>query len=180
MKTRAWIAGAMIWLAAVVTIVAAADVKVTPLVGLDGHVSASFAAPTAFTDDAREVVRSGLSLTFTFTVELCRPSAVWFDHKLSVANLAASVKYDNLTRVYQVSKLQEGRVTWSDRTDDEDKMRVWVTAFDGVPLESSEALEPNVDYYVRVRLRASPHRTFSLWPFNRDEGSGRADFTFIR
>ena len=55
-----------------------------------------------------------------------------------------------------------------------------MTSFDSVPLEPSEPLEPNADYYVRVRLRASPRRTFSLWPFGRDDGSGRADFTFIR
>ena len=35
-----------------------AEIKVTPLVA-DGHVSASFAAPEAFTDDSREVVKSG-------------------------------------------------------------------------------------------------------------------------
>ena len=46
--------------------------------------------------------------------------------------------------------------------------------------EPSEPLEANADYYVRVRLRMSPRRTFSIWPFGRDDGSGRKDFTFIR
>jgi hypothetical protein len=183
MKTRTWVWGALVWLAAVATLAAASEVKVTPLCA-DGHVFASFSAPAAFTADAREVVESGLPLTFTFTVELRRASPVWFDHTLSALTLAASVKYDNLTRVYQVSKLQEGRVTWSDHTDEEDKMRVWVTVFDGVSLDPTEALEPNADYYVRVRLRASPRRTFSfwpfVWPFGHDDGSGRADFTFLR
>jgi hypothetical protein len=49
-----------------------------------------------------------------------------------------------------------------------------------VPLTASEPLEPNTDYYLRVRLRATPRRSFPWWPWGRDDASGRADFTFIR
>ena len=58
-----------------------------------------------------------------------------------------------------------------------------MTAFDRVPLEVAAPLEPNAEYYVRVRLYCSPRRTvsiWSIWPFGRDDGSGRADFTYIR
>jgi hypothetical protein len=178
-RARAGVAAA-VWLAAAATLVAVTDVvRVAPLV-TDGRVFTSFAAPGAFTADAREVVKSGLPLTFTFTVELRRPSAVWFDHTLTSATLAGSVKFDNLTRIYQVSKLQEGRVVWSEHTADEDQMRGWITTFDSVPLDPVEPLEPNADYYVRVRVRASPRLAFAWWPFSHDDGSGRKDFTFIR
>jgi hypothetical protein len=30
-----------------------------------------------------------------------------------------------------------------------------------------------------VRLRASPKRTFSFWPWGGDDSVGRADFTFL-
>jgi hypothetical protein len=179
MNLRTAAVGGGVWAMGLATLLAATDVKVTPLV-TNGRVFTSFAAPSAFTSDAREVVRSGLQLTLTFSVELRRPSTVWFDHTLSAATVAAQVKFDNLTRDYQVSKQQEGRVVWSDHTADEGQMRTWVTAFDGIPLEPTEPLEPNVDYYVRVRLRASPRLSFSFWPFGRDDGSGRKDFTFIR
>ena len=59
-------------------------------------------------------------------------------------------------------------------------MRGWATAFEGVELGASGALQPNADYYLQVRLRTTPRLTFSLWPFGRDDGSGRKDFTFIR
>ena len=58
-----------------------------------------------------------------------------------------------------------------------------MTTFDKVELDPSPALEANVEYYVRVRMYTSPRRTFSLWslwPWSRDSGSGRASFTFIR
>jgi hypothetical protein len=158
---------------------APAEIKVSPVVA-DGRVTASFAAPDAFTDDNQEVVKSGVPLTFTFVVELKRPSSFWWDRTLGGATVAAKVKFDNLTAMFQVTKDQDGRVTWSKSTAKEDEMRGWVTAFDAVPIQANEALEPNADYYVRVRLEAHPHMRFSLWPWGRDDGSGRADFTFIR
>jgi hypothetical protein len=158
---------------------AIADIKVTPVVA-EGHVTASFASPEAFTDDSREVVKSGVPLTFTYSVELRRPSSIWWDRTVGAATVAAAVKFDNLTAIYLVTKQQDGRVTWSKTTPKEDEMRGWITAFDAVPIRASETLEPNADYYVRVRLDAHPHLRFSLWPWGRTDAAGRADFTFIR
>ncbi|MFI5179056.1 MAG: DUF4390 domain-containing protein, partial [Vicinamibacterales bacterium] len=158
---------------------ASADINVTPVV-TEGKVVASFAAPNAFSDDVREVVQSGLLLTFTYGVELRRPSSVWFDRTVAETTVAASVKFDSLTGIYQVTKLRDGRVVWSERTDKEAEVGGWMTAFDQITLDPTEALESNADYYVRVHLRMSPRRTFSFWPWGRDDGSGRKDFTFIR
>jgi hypothetical protein len=158
---------------------AAALIKVTPLVA-EGHVSASFVASGAFTDESGEAVKGGVPLTFTYLVELRRPSTIWLDRTVGAATVAASVKFDTLTSVYQVTKHQEGRVTWSKSTPREEEMRGWITTFDGVPVQVSEALEPNADYYLRVRLQTRPHLKFSLWPWGRDDASGRASFTFIR
>jgi hypothetical protein len=158
---------------AVLAAVGNAEIEVQPVV-TDGHVTASFAAPSCFTDDARAVLRSGLILTFTFTVDLRRPSAVWFDHTVATATVASSAKYDNLTGNYQVSKLEDTRVVWSERTQDDAQVRDWMTTFDRIALTSAETLQPSGDYYVRVRLQATPKRNFSLWPFGGDDASGRA------
>jgi hypothetical protein len=157
----------------------AADVRITPVV-TEGKVFASVAAPSTFTPDVRDAVQSGLPITFTFIVDLRRPSAVWFDHTVSSATVASSVKFDNLTGKYQVSHLSDGRVDWSKTTDKEDEMRAWATEFERVPLSDGASLEPNAEYYVRVRVRASPHRSFFPWPWARDDADSRADFTFIR
>jgi len=160
-------------------VVSSTDIVVTPVVS-DGHVIASFTVPSAVFDDARDAIQSGLLLTFTYAVELRRPSTVWLDRTLAETTAAATVKFDSLTGVYQVSKLRDGRVLWSERTDKESDLRGWMTSFDQIALEPTEPLEPNGDYYVRVRMRISPRRTFSIWPWGRDDGSGRKDFTFIR
>lgn len=156
------------------------DIRVTPIIA-DGRVAASFTAAPGFGDDARAVVQSGLLLTMTFTVDLKRPSGFWWDRTVGSATVAASVKFDTLTGVYQVSKSLDGQVTWSERTDDLGHVRNWMTEFDRVPLAAGDRLEANADYYVQVRMRASPRRTFSLWPFfGADDSTGRADFTYLR
>jgi hypothetical protein len=172
-------AGVVLAVTGSLALASAADIRVTPLVA-EGRVFASFSAAGALTDDARAVIQSGLQLTFTFDLALRRPSTVWWDRTLAAVTVASSVKFDNLTGVYHVSKLEDRRVVWSERTTDDEQVRAWMTTFERVPLQPGEPLEPNADYYVRVRLHASPKRTFSLWPWGRDDGSGRADFTFIR
>lgn len=155
------------------------DIRVTPIV-TDGRVSATFSAPAVFSPELHAVVQSGLLVTFTFTVEMRRGSGLWLDHTVANATVAAAVKFDNLTGVYQVSKSQDGHVVWSDRTSEVASVRKWMTDFERVPLTATEPLESNVEYYLQVRMRASPKRTFSLWPFSADDGDGRASFTFIR
>ena len=168
------------WLASAGVVLALVDdpIRVTPVVA-DRAVSVSFVAPTVFSDDTHAVVQTGLPVTFTYTIELRRPSFL-MDDTLVRATVSSAVKLDTLTGFYQVSKSHGDRVIWSERSQDEAQVRVWMTTFDNIRVEPALPLEPNADYYVRVRLHASPRRTFSLWPFGRDDGSGRADFTVIR
>jgi hypothetical protein len=156
-----------------------ADIRVTPLVA-GGEVSASFVAPAAFTSDAQAVLQSGLLLTFRFTVELRRPTHLWWDRTIHAVSAGSSVKYDKLTGAYHVSRIVDEHVVWSDRTMDLAQAKAWMTTFERVPLVSADGLEPNVEYYIRVHLRATPRRTFSIWPWAGDDGAGRADFTNIR
>jgi hypothetical protein len=155
------------------------DIKVTPVVA-SGNVLATFVAADAFTDDSREIVRNGMPLTLTYFVEVRRPSTVWLDRTVGSTTVAAKVKFDSLTSMFLVTKEQDTRVTSSKSTAKEDEMREWATKFESVPVSAAEPLEPNADYYVRVRLDAHPNLKFSLWPWNRTNATGRADFTFIR
>jgi hypothetical protein len=177
------------WLQRVVTpMVAAAalmpsavptDIRVTPVVSR-GEVAVSFSAPSAMGEDTRELVQSGLLMTLTFIVDLKQPSAAWLDRDVAQVNLSSSVKFDNLTGVYQVSRMREGHVTWSERTREFADSAAWLTTFDRVRVAADDALQVNAEYYIRVRMRSSPRRTFPLWPWTPDDGSGRAAFTFIR
>lgn len=165
---------------AVVTLVPpAVDIKVTPVVA-DGQVSVSFVAPAAVTTDLRELVESGLLMTLSFTVDLKEPSAAWFDRSLARVVVASSVKYDNLTGVYHVSRMRDDHVFWSERTSEFAEASAQLTTFDRVPLTTDDRLQPNAEYYILVRMRSSPKRTFPLWPWSSDDGSGRGSFTYLR
>jgi len=178
---KAWLGTAACWATAASVLLGAADpaIRVVAVV-TNGSVTVSFTAAPVVDSDARAVVESGLLMTLTFTVDLRRPAHLWWDRTVASAAVASSVKFDNLTGVYKVSRMLDGHVTWSDRTSDFAEARRWLTTFDRIELSADSGLEPNGDYYVDVRMRASPRRTFSLWPWNPDDGAGRADFTFIR
>ncbi len=161
------------------TVLAAADVRITPVVAED-RVYANFAASAAFSEPVREAVQSGLPVTLTYIAELRRSSTLWFDDTVAAATVASTVKFDTLTGAYQVSKLRETTVQWAEQTQDEAEMRLWVTEFERVLLSDTSRLKTSGEYYVRVRARDSLPRGFSLWPFGRGEMSGRVELPVNR
>ncbi|MSO48933.1 MAG: DUF4390 domain-containing protein [Acidobacteria bacterium] len=161
------------------TVLAAADIRITPVVAED-RVYANFAASGAFSEPMREAVQSGLPVTLTYIAELRRSSTLWFDDTVAAATVASTVKLDTLTGAYQVSKLRETMVRWAQQTQDEAEMRLWVTEFERVLLGDTSRLKTSGEYYVRVRARDSLPRGFSLWPFGRGEMSGRVELPVNR
>ena len=158
---------------------AADDIRVTPLVR-DGEVLLSFTAPGAVTDELREAIRSGMVVTFTYDVALRQNAFLWFDRTVADAEIAANVRFDNLTRTFHVTRLVDGRVTWSQSSTDETQVRAWLTEFDRLKVFASGSLQPNAEYLVDIRARISPRRAWLLWPWGRDDATGRASFTYIR
>jgi hypothetical protein len=158
---------------------AADDIRVTPLVR-EGEVLVSFTAPGAVTDELREAIRSGMVVTFTYDISLVQRAFLWFDRTLADVEIAAGVRYDNLTRTYYVTRMLDGHITGSQNSTDEAEVRGWLTEFDRLKVFASSALQPNAEYSVDIRARISPRRAWHLWPWGRDDATGRASFTYIR
>jgi hypothetical protein len=92
--------------------------------------------------------------------------------------VSTSIQYDNLTRRYSVVRTLDGRVEMAVVLENEDEVRDLVTRLDRSPLFRTVNLEPNREYYLRVRAEVRPRNAAFLWPW----GSGRsaqAKFTFI-
>ena len=162
---------------AVVTVSAADNLRIVPLVR-DGHVLISFQMADGFTDEVRAAIHSGLKTTFTYTVDLRTPVAVWLDRTIASAVVSTSVQYDNLTRRHTVVRALDGRVEEAVVVETDDEVRDLVTKLDRLKLFRTVSLEPNREYYVRVRAEVRPRNASFLWPW----GSGRsaqAKFTFI-
>ena len=156
------------------------SLQVVPIIH-DGTVLVSFKLEEALNDDIRAAIHSGLAVKLVYTVDLRRTASAWFDRTIASAVVTATVKYDTLTRRYQISRAVDGRIEWADSTDREDAAWAALTSdfarlslFRGVPLEQ------NADYYVRVRAHSTPRNAAFIWPWQADEAVGLAKFTFLR
>jgi len=147
----------------------------------DGEVLVSFKLNETLTDDIRKAIQSGLTIKFVYKVDLRRSSATWFDRTLQTAQVAATLRYDTLTREYHVARAIDGRTEKADVITREDVAWTWLTRdFSRLSLFRGLALEPNAEYYLRVRANASPRGASFIWPWAGDDAVGLAKFTFIR
>jgi len=155
-----------------------AIITVAPIARGDS-ILVSFSTSRAVTPAVEQAIASGLPTTFTYDVELRRPSMFWFDKLVDSARIAVTVRFEPLTRRYHVTLLQDGRVAEERATDHVEDVRRWVSVFDRLPLFTTRELEEHTDYDVRVRGRTSPRHTWSFWPWARPSAHGSAGFTFL-
>lgn len=153
------------------------DLSVTPI-ARDGQVLVSFDMGEGFTPDVADAIQSGLSTTFSYEVEL-RRGAPMFDRTIASVTITATVRYDNLTRRYQMSRTFDGRIEDARPTEDQTAVRAWMTHFDRVPVTTTSGLETDGEYYVRVRAHTRPHNGWFFWPWS-GAVLGHAKFTFIQ
>ena len=171
------------WVAIVLVLagtrVAAEGSRLTPLVR-DGELLVSFVLEDAFTDDVRQVIKSGLRTTFVYTVELRMVVPGWLDRTIASSTVSHMAEYDNLTRRHTLQRTIDGRVDPNETrlVEDERVVREFMTTFTRLALFRHTQLEPNRDYYVRVRARAYPSNGSFLWPWSTGL-LAQAKFTFI-
>ena len=155
----------------------APGLSVTPI-AREGRVLVSFDLADGFSPEVRDAIQSGLATTFSYRVELRRGTSL-FNRTVAAVRLEASVRFDNLTRRYQMSRAVEGRVEEARPSEDLVAVRRWLTHFEQVLLSDTSALEQNGEYYVRVRAQTRPYNTWFFWPWDRGTVYGQAKFTFI-
>ena len=152
------------------------DLTVTPI-ARDGQVVVSFELSDGYTAEVRDAIHSGLLTTFSYELDLRRGAAL-FDRTVASVTVTAVVRFDNLTRRYQMWRTVDGRVEDARPTEDPGAVRAWMTHFERVPLSATAALEANGEYYVRVRAHTRPHNAW-FWPWG-GTALGQAKFTFIQ
>ena len=156
------------------------NLQVVPL-PRDGEVLVSFKLEEALTDEVRAAIHSGLTIKFVYNVSLRRSSAAWLDRTIAEAVVTATVRYDTLTRTYYYSRAVDGRIEYTNSTNKEDVAWSALTRdFARMSLFRGTTLEPNADYYLRVRANASPRSSGFVWPWQGDHAMGFAKFTFIK
>jgi hypothetical protein len=157
---------------------AAQALRVTPVVHPD-QVLISFELTDGLTDEVRQAILSGLTTTFTYTIELRLDVPAWVDRTIATTTVTSSVQYSNLEREHHLVRTIDGRTEDAKVTTDETVVRKWMTSFDRLALFRTNLLEPNREYYVRVSATARPSNGSIFWPFGSGT-SAQAKFTFIR
>ena len=157
----------------------AQTIQVTPLTR-DDRVLVTFRLNDVFTDEVVAAIHSGMTITFTYNVELRRGAAMWIDRTMASSSVSASVRYDTLARRYHVERRWDGRMDKVEVLEREEDVRAWLTNFDKLPLFSSASLEPNAEYYLRVRALKTPRNASFVWPWQGSDVAGLAKFTFLR
>jgi len=157
---------------------AATGFRVVPIVR-DDRVYVTFVLADGFTEDVRAAIQSGLKTTFTYDVELRLDVPGWVDRTIGTSTVTANVEYNNLLRRYTLTRTVDGRQDEQEQVDSEAKVRQWMTNLKDLPLFKTSILEPNREYYVRVRATARPSNGSLLWPFGSGT-SAMAKFTFIK
>jgi len=154
--------------------------QVAPLTRGD-EVLVSFKLAQEPTEEIRNAIHSGLAVSLVYKVDLRRSSAGWIDRTIASAMVTATVKFDNLTRRYAVTRAVDGRIDKAESKDAEEAAWAWLTdQFERMPLFRGAQLEENAEYYVRVRAHSTPRIMSFVWPWQADDVVGLAKFTFMR
>ena len=154
--------------------------QVRPLVRDDiDQVLVSFQLTDGYTDEVRAAIRSGLKTSFTYTVDLRIDVPGWRDRTIDTATVVSSVEYDNLEKRFTAVRSLNGRDNETISTEDEARVRQFLTNMVRLPLFRTRTLLPNRDYYILVGATARPSNGSLLWPFGSGT-SAQAKFTFIR
>ena len=151
--------------------------RIVPLIR-GGDVLVSLELPEAYDSDIHDLIFSGLQTTFTYDVELRLAVGFWPDRTVAGAVVSSTDRYDGLTGRHNLARTVDGRVVETMVTQDEEVVKRWLTNQSRLPLFQTARLQPNRDYYVRVRAWGRPQTESVLSRLN-SAIIGQAKFTFI-
>ena len=157
---------------------AAELVELSPVLR-DTGISVSFRVAEAFDDDIESSVQSGLPVTFRYKVELKRNRRFWMNPTIAVREISATVTYDNLTRQYSLILEIDGEMDRTEVVADVQTMKHFMTSFDSLPLFELSLIQPNGQYYVRVKGVMKERNLFLFIPWDAGTNWAEAHFTYL-
>ena len=149
-----------------------------------GHLAVSFKVTDCFTEDMKLAIESGIRTTFTFFVTVEQSRDFWWDKNIAKLRVSHEIQYDNLRKVYRVSRSEEGGQ--SVELGDFEKAKDAMALISDLKVTELMDLEKGKRYRVRtmaeldkIRLPLYLHYVFfflSLWDFKT--GWYTVDFIF--
>jgi len=115
-----------------------------------------------FSHEIEEVIRSGVTTTFSFQIQLHRKLSFWFDKKIASRVVSHTVKYDLLKGIYEFfdSSDNSGPKT----TKDFEELKEWMAEIKGLSLGPFSMLTPGEEYYMKIKATMKSIQLF--FPLN--------------
>jgi hypothetical protein len=152
--------------------------ELVPVIRQD-KIIVSFRMTEAFSEEVERSVASGLPVTFRYTVELKRVRTVWLNQKVTTRHIHTTVTYDNLTERYKLSREIDGEIDATDVVSDVEAMRRFMVTVESVELFDTSLLEPNGEYYLRVKGIVRDRNLFLFIPWDVGSGWEKQYFTYL-
>jgi hypothetical protein len=149
--------GALRWLLMCLPLLLAPGVHAVEVVGLvvrpsDGVLLLSLELSDAFPEEIRSRIRSGLEVSFEYTVKLRRVRRGFMDKTVSERYVGVSVQYSNLTKMYKMTRRVDGTVIDTDVTERADRALEWMTRLVDLPLFEQRDFDGSGTYYVKIQV----------------------------
>lgn len=138
----------------------------------------------AFREKMKKAVLSGVPVTFSFFINLCRVRNFWMDEKIADIKLTHTIKYNNLKKEFVVKRSEEKNTCFTTQSFKEaQELMSEIASLKIVPLSR---LEKDCRYQIRAKAELSKltlpfylHYVLvflSFWDFETDWYT--YDFTF--
>jgi hypothetical protein len=142
-------------------------------------IQVSFRMSGAFSEEVERAVASGLPVTFRFTVQLKKVRTPWINEKVATRTIRTTVTYDNLTERYKLSRELDNEIVATEVLSDPEAMRRFMVTMESLQLFDTSLLEPNGEYYLRVKGVIRDRNLFLLIPWDVGSGWMKAYFTYL-
>jgi len=163
---------------AAVTAVHAADIQNLQLALEEDGLRVGFTLTDTFTDEVMARIRSGLETTFTMRIRVDQEREFWFNRRIRQRLLTLSCSYENISRVYRVTKSLDGNVFESVVVETESQMKKAMSTITRLKIMDNVTLARNEDYIVKVKGELLNRYVLLVVPWDFDTPWREKRFTF--
>lgn len=131
-----------------------------------GHLFASFKLEGTVSKEILHTIKDGSRVTLEYFVELKRSRKLWLDEAISMRIISIGIKYDTLTKQYNLTKAIDGKIISRYVTNSNKEMKKWVCHIPNLRLFSIGNLPQNSRYYLQVRANLRPPSFYQKFPWD--------------
>jgi hypothetical protein len=131
-----------------------------------GQLFASCKLKGAISQEVLHSIKNGSKVTLEYFIELKRSRKLWLDEAISMRIISVGIKYDSLTKQYNLTRAIDGKVINRYVTGSAEEMKKWVCNIPKLRLFSIGKLPQKSRYYLQVRANLSSPSFYQKSPWD--------------